>query len=266
MNEVIGMEDKRGARLLNWRSATPAESLVSRGAGFAQKICPNCGQRFSVPRDGYNKVATPIYRAGREIPAIWFANVPYSNAGYERRRAGEKTGNPVKQEYQTDRPMTKGAAAEFFRNTLKSLADIARMFRKVPVREEDITECRKCYRNVITDKAQAWRHESVLVVKKDKNGNILDVKQLRVNGNKPLPEEFNGAKIGPAKRTASVKKAAENERRVFWFCTFPAIRGDRGFTMKTDKACTEKEAREWFRQHSGRGNLSGCAVYPAEIM
>lgn len=246
-------------RLMKWRTATASESLTSRGAGFHRKICANCGKPFSVPVDGVNKVATPLYQNGREIPAMWYARIPFSNVGYE-----DKGGRPVKAEYETPGKMTKFHAAAHFERILGSMVKIARMFRKVPI-ADSITDCRACHRNLVTDKAQAWRHESIIVVKRDKKGKIVDTREIRVNGNKPLPPELSDAKLPRQQRTASITRSTAEEKRCIWYCTFPSTRGDRGYTMKTDKELTEKEAREWFRIHSGRGTLSGCSVYPSII-
>lgn len=223
--------------------------LIEKGAYFYQKECVTCGTRFSVPKDAYAKVTDAKTYHGEEITASWFCHTRQTRI------------NGVS-EYQTPRRMLKAEAVEHFNKLLGAAGIGAKIFRKVDLSEPDAFPlCRKCLQAEKTAEANQWRHNVPFKVKR--KGVVIN--EPKPNLGKPLPQEFVDAKLKAEKRAAPRTKTHGHDQPEelprIWNCTVSSTRGERGYTISTTTAVTEKKAREYFRYMLNRGNLSGCSIY-----
>lgn len=225
------------------------EVLVGRGAMAHRKTCSCCGTKFSVPADAFAKVSEPLYKAGTEMPCVWCAQTKQTRL------------NGVS-EYKTPRPCTQFEAASYFDKVLGITALVTRMFRKVPLTDEQFDKCRTCYRQNLTAKAQSWRAEKIIV--KDKRGNVKAVHMP--NKGKELPDRFAGAKLPVEKPVHEVKGTRKKtvkteETPVLWRCSTPSTKREVSYTVTVPQPMLLKDAKAYFRNILSRESLNGCSVY-----
>lgn len=209
-----------------------------------------CGRQFRTPQVGFEKKYTSETdkATGREIPAEWHC-------------ATRQTRLNNVADYRTPSRMTKEQAVAHFIGNLRltfapaapkgrltvgeALAYYERalttheivLYRKVEMRE-DLALCRGCYR-------------------KTRNGGRRGLDIVHVPKGTSRTDATNPK---PAPKRAKVRKEKKPDVVQFWFCTTPSTRDEPSRSVKTPTEMTEHDAREYFRYHLSRLNLSGCSV------